>query len=192
MLILTDGAIEDPRQTIDAVVYASNLPMSIIIIGVGNADFSTMELLDGDKHRLMASDGSLAARDIVQFVPFNKYASRGIEELAAEVLRELPKHVTEFYAMVDKKPNPAPEVNMDDLMKRNQEKGMEGVKKDFEHPNIPAPENPVEKLEKVNLIEEGEEGENEDERRERLKTLIKGKFVEGEEGEEGEGEEKFE
>ena len=46
------------------------MPCSIIIIGVGNADFSAMEELDGDGGRLRNSAGVAAARDIVQFVEF--------------------------------------------------------------------------------------------------------------------------
>ncbi|NXN15583.1 CPNE2 protein, partial [Indicator maculatus] len=39
LLILTDGVISDMEETRQAVVQASRLPMSIIIVGVGNADF---------------------------------------------------------------------------------------------------------------------------------------------------------
>jgi hypothetical protein len=39
MLILTDGAIMDLEKTIDQVVRSSDLPVSIVIIGVGTADF---------------------------------------------------------------------------------------------------------------------------------------------------------
>lgn len=35
LLILTDGAIMDMQQTIDAIVAASGLPLSIVIVGVG-------------------------------------------------------------------------------------------------------------------------------------------------------------
>ena len=48
---------------------ASNLPLSIIIVGVGNADFEAMEELDGDTVRLTAPDGRVASRDIVQVSP---------------------------------------------------------------------------------------------------------------------------
>ena len=41
--------------------------MSVIIVGVGNEDFSTMEMLDGDDIKL-SFNGVKAARDIVQFV----------------------------------------------------------------------------------------------------------------------------
>ena len=48
LLILTDGVITDMEQTKRAVVEASALPMSIIIVGVGGADFELMEELDAD------------------------------------------------------------------------------------------------------------------------------------------------
>lgn len=41
--------------------------MSVIIVGVGNEDFSAMEQLDGDDKRL-SHNGVYAERDIVQFV----------------------------------------------------------------------------------------------------------------------------
>ena len=42
----------DKQDTIDAIVAASGLPLSIIIIGVGDADFAAMEELDADKEPL--------------------------------------------------------------------------------------------------------------------------------------------
>ena len=44
---------------------ASSLPLSIIIVGVGNAQFDAMNELDGDDERL-SSRGTFAERDIVQ------------------------------------------------------------------------------------------------------------------------------
>ncbi|KPP63807.1 hypothetical protein Z043_117902 [Scleropages formosus] len=73
LLIITDGVITDLDQTRSAIVSASKLPMSIIIVGVGGADFSAMEFLDGDDGRLRAPSGEPATRDIVQFVPFRKF-----------------------------------------------------------------------------------------------------------------------
>lgn len=48
-----------------AHAQASTLPLSIIIVGVGNADFDAMDELDGDEVRL-SSRGRYAERDIVQ------------------------------------------------------------------------------------------------------------------------------
>eukprot|EP01080_Neovahlkampfia_damariscottae_P004598 gene4598-7980_t len=89
LLILTDGEITDMDATVDAIVKASTLPMSIIIIGIGNEDFKNMIILDGDDKALV-SDGVRAKRDIVQFVPFNQFKNESLESLAEEVLQEVP------------------------------------------------------------------------------------------------------
>jgi len=66
LLILTDGAISDLPATINKIVDASNLPLSIVIVGVGNADFSSMEKLDADEEPLYNSHSrEKAKRDIV-------------------------------------------------------------------------------------------------------------------------------
>ena len=44
LLIITDGAIHDMEETIRLLVNGSNLPLSVLIVGVGNADFTNMEV----------------------------------------------------------------------------------------------------------------------------------------------------
>ena len=51
--------------TKDLIVQLSKLPCSIIIVGLGDADFSSMEELDGDDGVLRGSDGVRCERDIV-------------------------------------------------------------------------------------------------------------------------------
>ena len=46
------GIINDMDSTIESIVAASALPLSVLIVGVGNADFSQMEGLDGDRRKL--------------------------------------------------------------------------------------------------------------------------------------------
>ena len=57
LMIITDGIINDMQKTIDAIVGATELPLSIIIVGVGNADFSAMDKLDADEVPLKSSKG---------------------------------------------------------------------------------------------------------------------------------------
>jgi hypothetical protein len=57
--------LTDLKETTETIVNASTLPLSIVIVGIGDGDFSAMEFLDGDEHRL-SSGGVEAARDIVQ------------------------------------------------------------------------------------------------------------------------------
>ena len=88
LLLLTDGIINDMAETKRVIVRLSELPVSIIIVGVGNADFSQMEELDGDGGVLRDDMGKPVVRDIVQFVRFNECVARG--NLAEEVLKEVP------------------------------------------------------------------------------------------------------
>ncbi|XP_014671442.1 PREDICTED: copine-3-like [Priapulus caudatus] len=98
LLILSDGVITDMNDTRNAIVYASSLPLSIIIVGVGNADFTDMNTLDGDDGILRTTSGQPVLRDIVQFVPYRKYSSNAAF-LAKEVLAEVPNQVAGYYKM---------------------------------------------------------------------------------------------
>uniref|UniRef100_A0A8C2IE69 Copine 8 n=1 Tax=Cyprinus carpio TaxID=7962 RepID=A0A8C2IE69_CYPCA len=95
LLIITDGVISDMAQTKESIVNAASLPMSIIIVGVGPAEFDAMIELDGDEVRI-SSRGRYAERDIVQFVPFRDYIDRtgnhilSLARLAKDVLAEIP------------------------------------------------------------------------------------------------------
>ncbi|KAK4488924.1 hypothetical protein RD792_004714 [Penstemon davidsonii] len=90
LLIITDGVITDLQETKDAFVMASDLPLSILIVGVGGADFKEMEILDADKgERLESTTGRVASRDIVQFVPFRDVQSGEIS-VVQSLLAELP------------------------------------------------------------------------------------------------------
>ena len=96
LMILTDGVIDDLQETIDALVEASFQPLSIIIIGIGDADFKKMEILDGDMVPLVSSGGKKRTRDLVQFVPFNKFQNDE-NKLSMQVLEEIPRQIVEYY-----------------------------------------------------------------------------------------------
>uniref|UniRef100_A0A8B9JBA3 Copine 8 n=1 Tax=Astyanax mexicanus TaxID=7994 RepID=A0A8B9JBA3_ASTMX len=113
LLIITDGVISDMAQTKESIVNASCLPMSIIIVGVGPAEFDAMVELDGDEVRI-SSRGRYAERDIVQFVPFRDYIDRtgnhilSMARLAKDVLAEIPDQFLSYMKTRGIKPSPAP------------------------------------------------------------------------------------
>lgn len=105
LLIITDGVITDMQNTKRAIAAATQLPMSIIIVGVGEADFEAMEELDGDvvpgNQKVTAAIG---IRDIVQFVPMRNFLRNSDWHmnqagLAKEVLAEIPGQVSAFMKM---------------------------------------------------------------------------------------------
>lgn len=97
LLLLTDGAVTDVEATREAVIQASRLPMSVIIVGVGGADFEAMEQLDADGGPLRSRSGDAAARDIVQFVPYRRFQNAPRETLAQTVLAEVPTQLVSYF-----------------------------------------------------------------------------------------------
>lgn len=86
----------DLEDTVDEIIKASVLPLSIIIVGLGNDDFTRMEELDSDSQMLYSKrTNQRAARDIVQFVPFRTFYRDPIK-LATETLKEVPRQFSEY------------------------------------------------------------------------------------------------
>ena len=104
IMILTDGMIDDMPQTKDSLVAASFLPISVIIIGIGNGDFTNMNVLDADVIPLYDSTGRKADRDLVQFVPYNQFRNNP-QALAEKVLEEIPRQVVEYFQHKGIQPN---------------------------------------------------------------------------------------
>ncbi|KAH0849689.1 hypothetical protein HID58_096177 [Brassica napus] len=96
LLIITDGVITDLQETKDALVSASDLPLSILIVGILDAD-------RGD--RLESSTGRLASRDIVQFVALRDVQHGEISVVQA-LLAELPSQFLTYMRIRNMKPGP--------------------------------------------------------------------------------------
>ena len=94
------------QETKDLIVEASHLPLSIVIVGIGNEDFTNMENLDGDENSLTDSRGEKRKRDIVQFIQFNKFKKNESlyigTDFAEEVLKEIPRQIDEYYKLCGK------------------------------------------------------------------------------------------
>lgn len=87
LLIFTDGAVSDVQATAKCIAEASSAPLSIVIVGVGTANFSSMQFLD---------DHSGGQRDIAQFVEFNKH-SNSSQALTSATLDEIPGQLVAYF-----------------------------------------------------------------------------------------------
>jgi vacuolar-type H+-ATPase subunit F/Vma7 len=109
LLIITDGVINDLQQSIDQIVRGSSLPLSIIIVGVGDADFGQMDVLDADDEPLFSTKYKRhMASDIVQFVPYRQFMHNPML-LAKETLTEVPTQLLGYFRRNGIRPNPASE-----------------------------------------------------------------------------------
>eukprot|EP00178_Gracilaria_changii_P000141 TRINITY_DN1011_c0_g2_i1.p2 TRINITY_DN1011_c0_g2~~TRINITY_DN1011_c0_g2_i1.p2 ORF type:complete len:739 (+),score=118.10 TRINITY_DN1011_c0_g2_i1:13322-15538(+) len=95
LLVVTDGNFSDFADVANLICSAADLPLSIVIVGVGKSDFTDLEKLDGDSEPLCSTDGTPCARDIVQFVPFHKHRFN-THQLAREVLDEIPEQFLSY------------------------------------------------------------------------------------------------
>lgn len=93
LLIITDGVVDNKQETIDAIVAASNFPMSIICIGVGKHDFKDMQEFDDEipKRRF----------DNFQFVDFYK-TMKDCENVEAEFAKRALMEIPDQYNYIRK------------------------------------------------------------------------------------------
>jgi uncharacterized protein YegL len=107
LLILSDGAVSDVQAAAATLKQVSGTPLSIVIVGVGGADFSSMQFLD---------DASKPGeRDIAQFVAFNQFASSS-SELSSATLKEVPDQLAGFFQSKGVQPNAAVRAGEDEIV----------------------------------------------------------------------------
>ena len=90
LLLLTDGAVSDVEATKQCLASVADAPLSIVIVGIGNADFSAMQFLDDFEQRNSMN------RDIVQFVRFNAHEFNKTS-LTRATLEEIPDQLVQFF-----------------------------------------------------------------------------------------------
>jgi len=115
LLIVTDGVINDLEAAKEAIVKASDLPLSIVVVGVGNANFLNMEILDSDNGVLVDRRGKSSIRNILQFVPFRDFRDKHYSKLAKETLAEIPDQLLSYMQLKEFVPNPSMKKSSSDL-----------------------------------------------------------------------------
>ena len=124
LVLLTDGLIDDYAQTVDCIIQAASLPLSIVIVGLGNGDFSQLEKLDMDREELKSENtGKVCERDMIDFINFNVYLNEEqspLKEvsLARKTFSEIPTQYVDY--MQTKKIDP-----------NREKKGPKAAKADF-------------------------------------------------------------
>ena len=106
LIILTDGAVSDVNATLRCLVSSSDAPLSIVIVGIGSADFSAMQFLD---------DSARDKPDVVQFVELSKH-KHDFNSLTAATLHELPDQLVSYFQRNGIDPLPPVQVEEEDIV----------------------------------------------------------------------------
>lgn len=105
LLIVTDGQINDARDvddgrggwtkqypTIDAIAEASQYPIEIIVVGVGDGPWDQMQTLDDDIAKHSRIPYRVDCVQFVDFTPFMRIVDRSLEErFMVDCLQEVPQ-----------------------------------------------------------------------------------------------------
>jgi hypothetical protein len=92
LLILSNGNDSDINKTKETLKRVANAPLSVIIVGIGNNDFSGMHHLD-NFHEVEGG------RDLCNFVEFEKYRNEHISVLRSATLNEIPSQLSSYFYM---------------------------------------------------------------------------------------------
>ena len=101
LLIISDGEVHDIQDIIDNLIESAQIPLSIVIIGVGGDVTEDMKRLNGENGKLRDYKGKYLEKDIVQYVHFNDY-NENIDKLTQEVFRYIPQQIKDYYQNIDK------------------------------------------------------------------------------------------
>ena len=105
LLILTDGSVSDVDATARCINQIKDAPLSIVIVGLGQADFSSMKFLDDHSSDI----------DITQFVVFDQH-KHSSTSLTRATLDEIPSQLEAYFQRHGIMPNPPIQVEEEEII----------------------------------------------------------------------------
>ena len=101
LIVFTNGNVHSNEETIRALNEVQSDPLSIVIVGVGSGDFSSMKSLDD------YAQGSKTIRDIVKFVEMKTH-QQDEHALSEATLKEIPDQLVSYFVSRRIAPNVSP------------------------------------------------------------------------------------
>lgn len=110
LIILTDGTVDDFNDTVDKIIEASNLPLSIVIVCLGDGDFTQIKKLDQDEVPLQSEKKGICKRDMIDVINFKDYITEQRTpltevHLARKTFAEIPAQFVRYMQGKGIRPN---------------------------------------------------------------------------------------
>jgi hypothetical protein len=100
LLILTSDDISDIQQTINSVINASSLPLSILIACIGGRTFRNITMLANEQQHMAGSKGVKSDRNIVHFSSLSS-CNYSCTEVCKNLLSKVSSDLLEYYRIRD-------------------------------------------------------------------------------------------
>jgi hypothetical protein len=95
LVILTQGELDDFEEFKEQLVRASNLPLSVVIVGMGGTAFPQLTTADSDHCLMKSTSGNIEERDFVQRLVYADFKGND-RGFLHEAFAEIPRQLQEF------------------------------------------------------------------------------------------------
>ena len=113
LLINSPPKNDDFQNTIDALIENSFLPLSIVVIGIGNSEFEDIKRLFSNKNKI-SSKGMEKSRNNIHFISM-KDCNFNNDILKNRCLKDIPKQMVQYYSLNKTTPKNIKEQNFDNI-----------------------------------------------------------------------------
>ena len=98
LLLFANNDIIDEKEFFNDLIISSALPISIVVIGLGNGPYTKLEDLENNFLNLKNDDGNKPQRKCLKFVSFKKN-SKNFQRTVQKALIDIPNEMVEYLSI---------------------------------------------------------------------------------------------
>lgn len=114
LILFVNSVPEDLQDTIDEIIHGTYLPLSIVIVGVGDKEYNELRKISGKNLPKYSSKGGEKIRDILHFISLNECGDNE-KKFNTFILKEIPKQMIEYYKI-----NLSPPEKIQEIISKNE------------------------------------------------------------------------
>jgi hypothetical protein len=95
LLLFANNDISNEKEFYNEIILSSDLPISVVIIGLGKGPFKTLENIEKNFMKLTDNNGNTAKRKNIKFISFNNLG-KNYQRTVKNSLIDIPDQMIEF------------------------------------------------------------------------------------------------